>query len=236
MESQFCNWEKCFDRDFILDEFKVLGQPIDYFNLIKERRHIKSETYKFYHNKNNTKLKFAEVGFNIPKTLSYTTTPITNFDIDTEFVIKPAHMSDSEFVYKNIFDTSINNVLHNTPTRVYPSSMRETEKGIIVEEFIDVKYELKVFVIWGCPLVCDIRTGYNELSRVGFIGESGGLVEWKHEYELIKKLALELKIDFFRVDFLYDGNKLYANECAFVPDTVLPQNIMDLIINKYNGT
>jgi hypothetical protein len=114
--------------------------------------------------------------------------------------------------------------------------MRETEKGIIVEEFIDVKYELKVFVIWGCPLVCDIRTGYNELSRVDFIGESGDLVEWKDEYELIKKLALELKIDFFRVDFLYDGNKLYANECAFVPDTVLPQNIMDLIINKYNGT
>lgn len=232
---EFCKWEKIFDEGFILDEFKGLEKPKNYFNLISNRRHIPSETYKFYHNKNNTKLKFNEIGLTIPKTYLYSTTPINTLNIDKDFVIKPAHMSDSELVFKNEFNQTINNALVNIPRRVYPNSMREAEKGIIVEEFIDVKYELKVFVVWGCPLICDIRTGYDETSRVGFIGETDGLVDWSYEYELIKKLALDLKIDFFRVDFLYDGNRLYANECAFVPDTVLPRNIMNLIISKYNG-
>ena len=102
-------------------------------------------------------------------------------------------------------------------------------RGIIIEELIDIVYELKIFVVWGSPLIVDLRRGKSEFDRVDFISKENIYLNWDKEYELIEKFAEAIKIDFFRIDFLYDGKKLYASECAFMPSTILPEEIENFI-------
>ena len=63
----------------------------------------------------------------------------------------------------------------------------------------------------------------------GFKKKYNKYLNWEKEFRLIEEFAKKIKIDFFRIDFLYDGDKLYASECAFMPSTILPENIKDMI-------
>ena len=69
----------------------------------------------------------------------------------------------------------------------------------------------------------------NEINRIDFIKKDNKYLNWEKEFRLIEEFAKKIKIDFFRIDFLYDGDKLYASECAFMPSTILPENIKDMI-------
>ena len=143
-------------------------------------------------------------------------------------------MSCSDHVYINSVNIdNINYCLHKETNRDEPLMLKQCEKGIIVEEFINTIYELKVFVLWGCPLIADLRTGSTEFSRQDFITKDNEYLNWDKEFDLIKKFAEKIKIDFFRIDFLYDGNKLYASECAFMPSTILPDWVTELILSHW---
>ncbi len=146
-------------------------------------------------------------------------------------VAKPAHMSegDNVLINKTTGLKELNDSLNKTAQSVEPDMLKECERGIIIEELIDVVYELKVFVLWGSPLVADLRIGKSEFDRVDFISKENRYLNWDQEYELIEKFAETIKIDFFRIDFLYDGKKLYASECAFMPSTILPEKIKKII-------
>jgi hypothetical protein len=213
---------------------------------------VKSEDLRFLYNKYNNKLKFIEFGFDVPELYFYTKDkcdlePILS-NLKT-FVVKPAHFSESVdvFIKKNInqkidygyLNTKLNeriDISDKGNWRRSPIGMdinwKDTERGIIVEEYINVIYELKVFVIFGEPVIGDLRTGNLELHTVNFIKKENSYLNWNKEYELIKSFAESLKIDFFRIDFLYDGNKLYASELTFMPATYLPESIEQLIANK----
>ena len=143
-------------------------------------------------------------------------------------------MSWSDHVYINSVNIDdINSCLHKETNRDEPLMLKQCEKGIIVEEFINNVYELKVFVLWGCPFIADLRTGSTEFSRQDFITKDNDYLNWDKEFDLIEKFAEKIKIDFFRIDFLYDGNKLYASECAFMPSTILPTWVTELIFSHW---
>ena len=195
------------------------------------------------YNKKNIKDKFEEIGFNVPLTYHYLT---QSSDLESltknlsTFVAKPAHMSfcDNVFIkYKKDFEienlNSLNDCLNMSTQREEESDMlKNCDRGIIIEEYVNVVYELKVFVVFGEPVVGDLRIGPYENHTIDFIGENNQYLNWSKEYHLISELAKSLKVDYFRVDFLYDGNKLYACECAFMPSTVLPPDIEYHISNK----
>jgi glutathione synthase/RimK-type ligase-like ATP-grasp enzyme len=227
------NWSTLFDKSYVLEEFRNTPTNGMYIRLLENRKKIHSELIKHLYNKNNIKQKFNEIGFKTPKTLLYTNEEINGVEFNN-FVLKPAHMSNSDYVFINKFDPKINEVLNLTARRIEPVNMKNCERGILIEELIDVVYELKVFVLWGTPLFGDLRTNNDESGRVDFIGLENEYLNWGNEYELIKKLSLDIKMDFYRVDFLYDGVNLFANECAFVPSTILPHKITKLIMDKYN--
>jgi hypothetical protein len=164
-------------------------------------------------------------------------------------VAKPAHFSESVdiFIKKNInqkidldyLNLKLNERIDISDKRNWRRDSinvdidwKDTERGIILEEYINIVYELKVFVVFGEPIIGDLRTGSTELHNVDFIKKENSYLNWDKEYELIKKFAESLKIDFFRIDFIYDGNKLYASELSFMPGTFLPENIKELIGNK----
>jgi hypothetical protein len=116
-----------------------------------------------------------------------------------------------------------------------PLMLKECERGILIEEFIDVIYELKVFVIFGYPFIADLRSGSKEIDRVDFITLENDFINWDNEFELIKKFSKEINLDFYRIDFLFDGVNLYASECAFMPSTILPINIESMILDKWRS-
>ena len=93
---------------------------------------------------------------------------------------------------------------------------------------------MKVFVVFGEPIIADIRLGSSEFSNIDYIFLDNKYLNWSKEYDLISKLAKDLSIDFFRIDFLYDGLKLFASECAFMPSTILPKKIEDFIYSKFS--
>ena len=230
-------WSPLFDVDYIDPEFIIKSNQLDdYYSMNGSRRDINSNKLKYLYNKNNIKKEFIQTGFNTPELYLYTQNEISLTDLSkyNTYVVKPAHMSWSDHVYINSVNIdNINYCLHKETNRDEPVMLKQCEKGIIVEEFINNVYELKVFVLWGCPFIADLRTGSTEFSRQDFITKDNDYLNWDKEFDLIEKFAEKIKIDFFRIDFLYDGNKLYASECAFMPSTILPDWVTELILSHW---
>ena len=230
-------WSPLFDVDYIDPEFIIKSNQLDdYYSMNGSRRDINSNKLKYLYNKNNIKKEFIQTGFNTPELYLYTQNEISLTDLSkyNTYVVKPSHMSWSDHVYINSVNIdNINYCLHKETNRDEPVMLKQCERGIIVEEFINTVYELKVFVLWGCPFIADLRTGSTEFSRQDFITKDNEYLNWDKEFDLIKKFAEKIKIDFFRIDFLYDGNKLYASECAFMPSTILPDWVTELILSHW---
>ena len=230
-------WSQLFDVDYIDPEFIIKSDQLDdYRSMNESRENINSNKLKYLYNKNNIKKEFINTGFNTPELYLYTQNEISLTDLSkyNTYVVKPAHMSWSDHVYINSVNIDdINSCLHKETNRDEPLMLKQCEKGIIVEEFINNVYELKVFVLWGCPFIADLRTGSTEFSRQDFITKDNDYLNWDKEFDLIEKFAEKIKIDFFRIDFLYDGNKLYASECAFMPSTILPNWVTELILSYW---
>ena len=222
--------EKCLDSYFSMNYFK--------YNIVSER-------LKYLYNKNNIKQEFIKAGFNVPRTLLYSKEECSIMDIidnEESMVCKAAHLSESDYVFlkKNRKDiikiqSDLNYSLKLNARSVEPLMLKECERGILIEEFIDVIYEMKVFVVFGYPLIADLRRGSKEVDRVDFITLENDFLNWNKEFELIKKFSKEINIDFYRIDFLFDGVNLYASECAFMPSTILPINIENMILDKWRS-
>jgi hypothetical protein len=220
------------DNELFVPELSLYN----YSELNYSRKEVNSEKLKYLYNKNNIKKEFIDIGFNTPELYLYTQNEISTDDLPkSNYVVKPAHMSWSDHVYINTTNIDgINSCLSKSTNRFEPNMLKQCERGIIIEEFINVIYELKVFVLWGCPLIADLRTGNTEFNRKDFITKENDYLNWDKEYELIERFADKIKLDFFRIDFLYDGNKLYASECAFMPSTILPDWVTQLISEKWS--
>lgn len=228
------SWEPKYDVGFIDEEFIV---PIDclhgYTSMNRSKCVIRSERLRYLYNKYNIKKEFEAIGFQVPELYLYTKNEICEEELlkYDGFVAKPAHMSESDnvLINKTTGLKELNDSLNKTAQFGEPEMLKECDRGIIIEELIDIVYELKVFVVWGSPLIVDLRRGKSEFDRVDFISKENIYLNWDQEYELIEKFAETIKIDFFRIDFLYDGKKLYASECAFMPSTILPEEITNFI-------
>ena len=242
-----------FDVNYINPEFRVPENLLkDYYTINTSKKFVISDTLRKYYNKFYLKEKFKQIGFNVPETYFYTETETdlpTHFKNISTFVAKPVHMSESNgvFIKPQInseidfskINTTLNNYLKISDKNNWRNSpieqeiyWKNTTPGIIIEEYINVIYELKVFVVFGEPVIGDLRFGSQEIHRVDFITKENQYLNWGKEYNLIVEFVKELKIDFLRIDFLYDGNKLYATECAFMPGTYLPEEVEQLIANK----
>jgi glutathione synthase/RimK-type ligase-like ATP-grasp enzyme len=233
-------WTPDFDHSYIRDEYKI---PIEkgYMRTLIHKNKIECEKIKELYNKHNVKLFFQNYGLNVPELYYYTTkdTDITHA-LRKQYVAKPAHMSESDGVFINDQDfKKVDNKLREllkTNSRSYePKMMKETERGIIVEEYIEYDYEFKVFVLYGCPIVGDLRNGPKEWHRVDMIDRENKYFNWDKEYEVCKQIAKDLKIDFFRIDFFYNKkeDKFYAGEMAFRPSTLLGSKIEKFIMEKW---
>jgi hypothetical protein len=247
-----------FDVNYVLPEFRNSIENLQSYNkILYAKKDIKSDLLKRLYNKKNIKQIFSDLGFNVPKLYFYSNieTDITVIleKMDT-FVIKPAHACESVDVYiksqknqklnldkinkkinqrLNISDKNHMDLIFKKEGVDYNCDWKDTERGILIEEYINVVYELKVFVVFGTPIIGDLRTGSNEiLDRIDFIKKRNPFLNWDREFEIIKDFAKYLKTDIFRIDFLYDGNKLYASECAFMPGTILPLDIENMILHK----
>jgi hypothetical protein len=245
-------FEKSFGPEHVDPKERMLLSEIgSYDTILKSRTRIDSDTMRHYSNKNEAKKLFIEVGLNVPELILYTTEKkditeiLQNLD---SFVAKPVHWSESVDVHikhpgYEVDCVEISDLLNK---RIEMSDMynwrrmdieegipyKNTEKGTMIEQYIDVVYELKVFVVFGDPIICDLRTGSTEMSTVDFIMKNNKYLNWENEYELICELAKRIGIDFFRIDMLYDGERLYANELTFMPGTYLPEHITELISNR----
>ena len=224
----------------------------NYATMNWSKRLIKSDKLRDLYNKYNSKLIFSEFGFRVPELYHYTETggdlvPILA-NLKT-FVAKPAHFSESVDIFtKSSVDHPLDLELVNRKLnhRLSLSDClnwrrnsigeeifwKNCQKGIVIEEYISVVYELKVFVVFGEPIFGDLRTGPIEIQSVDFINRNNKYLDWDKEYELIKNFAKELEIDFFRIDFLYDGSKLWASELAFMPGTFLPKEREEQLANR----
>lgn len=243
-----------FTVDGINQNIRVPENKLNsYQTMLLTRKDIEEDFLRNLYNKSQLKELFLQHGFNVPKTYLYRT---EKSDISDEirnlnkFVAKPAHASESLNVFINNGETKVdfdkisktlNDSLDYSDSKFYKRQKVEgeiwwknCEKGIIVEEYIDVIYELKVFVVFGVPIIGDLREGSTEYHRVDFIKKHNCYLDWFKEYDLIVKLANSIKLDFFRIDFLYDGEKLYASEMAIMPGTDLPEEIEDLIFRNWS--
>lgn len=243
-----------FGVDFIKKEYIVSENNLSsYHEMNFSKRNVVSDELNFFYNKHNAKIKFIELGFNVPQLYFYSNVkcdikPLLS-QLDS-FVAKPVHFSESidVFIKKNSKSyINIDDLNQRLNKRIDISDKRNwrrnpidvdiywknTERGIIVEEYINVIYELKVFVVFGEPVVADLRTGNTELYTIDFIRKDNKYLNWDKEYDIITEFAKILKIDFFRIDFLYDGDKLYASELTFMPGTYLPENIENFILKKW---
>lgn len=243
-----------FDVNYILPEYIIPEKCLkEYEDMLIFKKDIHSEKLKYLYNKNNLKKLFIESGFDVPKTYLYTTEQM-NFaeklkDLES-FVAKPAHRSESVDVYVkskktkcNLIELSnhLNDAIYKSDFNFFRKKFveggvwwKDCEKGVVIEEYIDVVYELKVFVVFGFPIIADLRQSGLEQTRVDFIIKNNKYLNWDKEYELIKKLAIDLKIDYFRIDFLYDGKKLWASEFAPMPATILPEDIESIIYKNWS--
>jgi hypothetical protein len=239
-------WSEKFDVEDILPEL-VLPKDIiyDYDSMNLSRLQLQSDRIKYLYNKNNIKREFINIGFNVPELYHYSKTDFDIADVLSKYesaVAKPAHMSFSDNVVikkDGQFDESqlvqLMNTLNKSTERLEPNMLKQTERGVIIEQLIQKKHELKVFVVWGCPLIADLRDDCDESRRIDFIIRENTYLNWNKEYELIQNFAKKIAVDFFRIDFLYDGEKLYATECAFMPSTFLPEETKQFICNLWSN-
>lgn len=236
------NWQPQFDYDYVDNKYKT-SIEYSYRKTLIHKNSVECETIKKLYNKYEVKKFFEKFELNVPKLYYY-----TNIERDIAhilsyhkiYVAKPAHMSESDGVFINDrnyekVNKSLNDNLKKTSRSTEPKMMKETEKGMLVEEFIDYDYEFKVFVLYGCPIVGDLRDGSKEWDRVDIIDKNNNYFNWDKEYDICKKIAKELRIDFFRIDFFYSKkeNKFYAGEMAFRPSTLLGVTIENFILSKW---
>jgi hypothetical protein len=241
-----------FDVNYIHPELIISEKSLkDYQTMNISRKDVKLELIKNLYNKNKLKDFFKKFNLKVPELYFYSNKKCDITDILSSldsYVAKPAHMSESVGVYiksnKEDIDEFVNLKMNEFLDisdfgnfRRSPISggvwWKDTERGFLIEQMIKVKWELKIFVIWGEPFIGDLRTSKTELSRVDFIKKNNSYLDWSYEYDVIKKIAIELKVDFFRIDFLYDGKDLYASEIAFMPGTYLPDNIEQKILDEW---
>ena len=235
-------WVPQFNHSDIEDKYKTPMEE-DYRTTLRHKNKIECEIIKKLYNKYEVKSFFEKWGLNVPKLYYYTNierdiTHILSFH--KEYVAKPAHMSESDGVFINDTDYEkvneyLNNSLKKSSRITEPNMMKKTEKGMLVEEYIEYDYEFKVFVLYGCPIVGDLRNGPKEWHRIDMIDKENQYFNWDKEYEICKQIGKNLKIDFFRIDFFYNKkeNKFYAGEMAFRPSTLLGVKIEDYILNKW---
>jgi hypothetical protein len=81
-------------------------------------------------------------------------------------VVKPAHMSESRSVFiksiqKIYGNYAMNKVFDKSAGEKEPLMLDQAEKGVIVEEYIRPRYELKVFVLYGNPIIASLQNGLN---------------------------------------------------------------------------
>lgn len=235
------HWKPEFDHTYIHDKYKT---PIEktYAGTLRHKNHIKCDQVKKLYNKYEVKKFFEEKGLNVPSLYYYTNRA---WDIKhalrERYVAKPAHMSESDGIFINDKDfekvnKSLNKIILKSPRLSEPDMMKQAEKGIIVEEYIEYDYEFKVFVLYGCPIVADLRKGSKEWHRVAMIDKENSYIKWDKEYNICKNIAKDLKIDFFRIDFYYVKKEdcFYAGEMAFRPSTLLGKHIEPFILSKWS--
>lgn len=237
-----CNWSAQFNHSDVDDKYKT---PIEmrYMSTLSHKNNIECEKIKKLYNKYEVKKFFEEFDLNVPK-LYYYTNKKRNIEhilsYHKNYVAKPAHMSESDGVFINDDDYEkvnkhLNESLDKSSRSTEPKMMKETEKGILVEEYIEYDYEFKVFVLYGCPVVGDLRNGPKEWHRVDMIDKVNKYFNWDKEYEICKQIAKDLRIDFFRIDFFYSKkeNKFYAGEMAFRPSTILGSQIENYVMERW---
>ena len=234
------NWQPQFNYSYVDVKYKT---PIekDYRKTLWNKNKIECETIKKLYNKYEVKRFFESYELTVPKLYYY-----TNIERDIEhilsyhkkYVAKPAHMSESDGIFINDknyekVNKSLNDKLKKTSRSTEPKMMKETEKGMLIEEYIEYDYEFKVFVLYGCPIVGDLRNGSKEWHRVDMIDKNNDYFDWDKEYDICKQIAKDLRIDFFRIDFFYNKkeDKLYAGEMAFRPSTLLGSKIEEFILS-----
>ena len=234
------SWKQAYDKSFVSQEF-ITPIENDYRKTLRHKNKIESDKVKELYNKKNVKMFFEKHGLTVPKLYYYTNSKrdITTY-LREEYVAKPAHMSESDGIFINEqnfkkVNRELNESIQKSPRANEPEMMKQAEKGILIEEFIDYDYEFKVFVLYGCPIVGDLRNGPKEWHRVDMIDIENQYFNWQKEYDACKRIAKELKIDFFRIDFFYNKEKktFYAGEMAFRPSTLLGQKIEDHIMQKW---
>jgi len=233
-------WKPAFDRSYVYKKYQT---PIEdnYKKTLLHKNKLQCDKVKKLYNKNEVKKFFKKYKLNIPKLYYYSNSNVNIKEfITNEYVAKPAHMSESNYVFINnpnhkLVISSLKTALNKTAKQDEPEMLKSTEKGILIEEYIETKYEFKVFVLYGCPILGDLRKGSKEWHRIDIIDKENKYFNWDKEYEICKQIAKDLKIDFFRIDFLYNkkNNKLYASEMAFKPSTILGANIEKFIFNKW---
>ena len=236
------SWIPGLNYSDIEDKYKT---PIEssYRSTLWHKNEIECETIKKLYNKYEVKRFFESYDLTVPKLYYY-----TNIERDVKhilsyhkkYVAKPAHMSESDGIFINEEDynkvnKSLNNSLKKIARPTEPKMMKETEKGMLIEEYIDYDYEFKVFVLYGCPIVGDLRNGSKEWHRIDMIDKDNDYFNWDKEYDICKKMAKDLKIDFFRIDFFYSKkeDRLYAGEIAFRPSTFLGSKIENFIFYNW---
>ena len=236
------SWRQAYNKSFIAQEY-VTPIEEDYRKTLRHKNTIESDKVKELYNKKNVKVFFEKHGLTVPKLYYYTNSQrdITTY-LREEYVAKPAHMSESVGIFINErnfkkVNKSLNESVQKEPRATEPKMMKQAEKGILVEEFIDYDYEFKVFVLYGCPIVGDLRDGPKEWHRVDMIDIENQYFDWQKEYDACKRIAKELKIDFFRIDFFYTkkNKTFYAGEMAFRPSTLLGQKIEDYVMQKWHS-
>jgi len=233
-------WNPEFDKSYIYKKYQT---PLDnnYKKTLIHKNKIQCNKIKKLYNKNEVKKFFKKYKLNVPKLYYYSTNNINIKEfIKIPYVAKPAHMSESNNIFINnpnyeLVISNLTKALDQSAKSNEPEMLKNTEKGIIIEEYIKTDYEFKVFVLYGCPILGDLRKGSKEWHRIDIIDKNNKYFNWDKEYEICKKIAKDLKIDFFRIDFLYnkETNKLYANEMAFRPSTLLGIEIEKFIFNKW---
>tara|TARA_B100000963_G_scaffold349061_1_gene357552 strand:- start:31762 stop:32520 length:759 start_codon:yes stop_codon:yes gene_type:complete len=233
-------WSPEFDCSYIYPKYKTYIEN-NYMLTLRHKNKIECETMKKLYNKYEVKKFFEKHGLNIPTLYCYSTKDSDiSHALREKYVAKPAHMSENDGVFINDkdfekVDKKLRECLKSSPRSTEPEMMKQAEKGMLVEEYIEHDYEFKVFVLYGCPIVGDLRNGSKEWHRVDMIDKNNNYFNWNKEYEICKHIAKELKIDFFRIDFFYNKkeDKFYAGEMAFRPSTLLGKEIEKFILSKW---
>ena len=234
------NWSQELKHTSLHSQYKTPIADRYRITLMKKAK-IECDTMRKLYNKYEVKKFFEGFGLNVPKLYYYTNKERDiKHALRDQYVAKPAHMSESDGVFINEQDfekvnKKLNECIYKSPRSGEPRMMHQAEKGILVEEFIDYDYEFKVFVLYGCPIVGDLRNGSKEWHRIDIIDKDNDYFNWDNEYDICKQIAKQLKIDFFRIDFFYSKkeDKFYANEMAFKPSTLLHHSIENYIMNRW---